>query len=131
MADPVLSIVMPYRGKREIDLALAVTTLIDVWQIREYRIPPLYSTGVRYRGERCDAPFVPGACERFLTAAQGIIERWLDCDDLAPWRAAELIVGGELTARPYCIPSEVGWHCLVERADGSIEDPSRVLGMKG
>lgn len=74
------------------------------------------------------APDVPGACERFLTALQCLKEKFCDCDDLAPYLAAELICAGE-NARPYAIRSSTGWHCLVRRADGTIEDPSRVLGM--
>lgn len=126
---PVLSIVLPYRGKAEIDLALAVTTAIDVWQLRRRRFPRLYESGVLYRPERCEAAHVPGACERFLSAEQALAEGWADCDDLAPWRTAELILAGDLRARAFCRPSEAGWHCLVEHGDGRIEDPSAILGM--
>jgi hypothetical protein len=128
---PVLSIVMPYRGEREINLALAVTTAIDVWQIREYRLPLLYASGVRYRGELCEAHWVPGACERFLTYAQCLEEKFCDCDDLAPARAAELIVAGDAKAHAFCERSPIGWHCRVRHGNGLIECPSTILGMTG
>jgi hypothetical protein len=127
----VLSIVMPFSGKRELDLALAAVTVIDIWQIRWHRLPELYASGVRYVGETCRAPNVPGACERFLTALQCIAERGGDCDDLAPWRAAELILAGDLRARAIAHKSNAGWHCVVRRGDGTIEDPSKLLGMVG
>lgn len=100
-------------------------------QIRWYGLPALYDSGLRFRREVCRAPGVPGACERFLTAAQALAERGaeFDCDDIAPWRAAELRLAGEhARAIPVRSP-EVGWHIVVRRGDGSMEDPSRVLGM--
>ena len=98
--------------------------------MRQHAIPALYTSGVRYAREVCRARAVPGACERFLTASQAISERVGDCATLACWRAAELIVAGE-RARAVPIRSDVGWHVLVKRADGAIEDPSRRLGMEG
>lgn len=131
MSKPVLSIVMPYGETRELQAALAAGTAIGVQQIGWYRLPPLYESGVRYVREVCKAPNVPGACERFLTPAQSLVERDCDCDDLAIWRAAELIRQGERGARAVAMPSSVGWHVVVRREDGTIEDPSRILGMRG
>lgn len=124
----VLSIVMPFDSVRDIESALAATTWLNVEQLRTHRLPPLYSSGVRYERESCLAPNVPGACERFLTLRQLISERVGDCDDLACARAAELIRAGE-RARAYPVRSPVGFHILVRRGDGSIEDPSKILGM--
>lgn len=121
---------MPFRGERELLAALAAVTAIGVLEIGWLQLPPLYASGVRYATEVCRAPAVPGACERFLTPAQCYAEREGDCASLASWRAAELLVRGE---RARAIPqrSRAGWHVVVVRADGSIEDPSRILGMKG
>jgi hypothetical protein len=130
MSDPVLSIVMPFSGQRELSAALGAATALGMQQIGWYGLPPLYSSGVRYVREVCRAPNVPGACERFLTPAQSMVERDCDCDDLAVWRAAELQLRGE-RARAVAIPSSVGWHVVVRRADGTIEDPSKILGMRG
>lgn len=137
MSGPVLSIVMPFsaehaRGKREIEIALAALMVIDMYEIREYALPALYSSGVRYAREVCLAPGVRETCERFLSARKALEERTADCDDLAAWRSAELRVSGEDPgAAPFCRRSEAGWHCLVRRSDGTIEDPSVVLGMRG
>lgn len=56
-----------------------------------------------------------------------------DCEDLASWRVAELQEAGE-NAQVYIIHSELPggqtlYHIQVQRADGSIEDPSVALGM--
>lgn len=86
------------------------------------RVSSLYEAGVRYRRE------APGRedwrnVEEVRAAGVG------DCEDLAAWRAAELRAQGE-PARAVAVPSGPGkWHAVVKRADGSIEDPSRQLGM--
>lgn len=86
------------------------------------RVSPLYEAGVRYRRE------TPGRedwrnVEEVRAAGVG------DCEDLAAWRAAELRFQGE-PARAVAVPSGPGkWHAVVRRADGSLEDPSRKLGM--
>lgn len=91
-------------------------------------VPLLYSSGVRYRPEPWKGQ------EEFADIPTVFARKWGDCDDLAPWRCAELRVlyGERANLR-------VSWakqgavrlfHITVRRADGSIEDPSRVLGMK-
>ena len=106
--------------------------------------PPLYRSGVLYRREpRQVVPF-----ERFAGIGEVLRQGWGDCDDLAPWRAAELNFRG-IGARPVLIDAshpayrEVSkgpkvkrlWHVVVERAlsPGSdevvYEDPSARLGM--
>jgi len=88
--------------------------------------PALYRAGVRYERE-------PEGQERWLSIPHVLAQRWGDCEDLACWRAAELVLAGERTARPVFksrwSPRGHLYHILVERADGSIEDPSRKLGM--
>jgi hypothetical protein len=86
------------------------------------RIPLLYEAGVRYVREARGHEHWRHIGE-VLRAKQG------DCEDLAAWRAAELRAQGE-PARAIATPSGPGrWHAVVKRADGSIEDPSRKLGM--
>jgi hypothetical protein len=85
-------------------------------------IPPLYSSGVRYKNEPRDV---------WRHAADVAAEGWGDCEDLSAYRAAELRVSGE---DPHaCVTTyESGphrYHAVVQRGDGTIEDPSRVLGM--
>lgn len=58
---------------------------------------------------------------------------WGDCDDLAPWHAASLRASGEdPEARAIVRPSGPHrWHAVVQRHDGTIQDPSRAAGMGG
>lgn len=95
---------------------------------RGYELPPLYASGVRYRRE-------PKGQERWQSAP------WLyehgsgDCEDLSMARAAELRASGLVLARAIPKPPQarVGggklYHIIVDRGDGSTEDPSRKLGM--
>lgn len=56
-----------------------------------------------------------------------------DCEDLATYLVAWLRFHGERDARPYVRGRLIGrrrvFHVMVRRADGSVEDPSRALGM--
>jgi len=124
----VLSIVMPFSNKRELQLALDVLVTIDLMEIPFYRLPPLYETGVRYRRELYRSAAVPGVSERFLSARQVFAERLGDCEDLAAYLCAQRQLEG-VKARAMPIRSSVGWHIIVRHADGTIEDPSKVLGM--
>lgn len=85
--------------------------------------PPLYDSGVRYQRE-------PGGRERWQTAQETRSLRVGDCEDLVIARVAELRELGEADARPYVFrTSSSVLHTVVKRSDGTIEDPSRVLGM--
>ncbi len=83
--------------------------------------PPLYASGIVYRRE------VPGredwqSADRLLAGGEG------DCEDLAAYRTAELRLAGE-PARVAIVPTRGGtmYHAVVRRANGEIEDPSRIL----
>jgi hypothetical protein len=54
-----------------------------------------------------------------------------DCDDLAPWHAASLrATGQDPGALAVVKPSGPStWHAVVQRSDGSIDDPSQAAGM--
>lgn len=94
-------------------------------QIREGLIRvTLYKSGVRYARE-------PLGSEVWQTGLETLQLGHGDCEDLVAWRCAELRVNGE-EATPYVKDVRPGLrHCLVKRADGSLEDPSRALGMGG
>lgn len=99
---------------------------VNQWLLVNYFIdaPELYSSGVRYRKEGFRR-------DDWLTAPEVAMLGYGDCEDLAAWRAAELRNAGELDARAIAITGGAHmFHAVVERADGSIEDPSRKLGMK-
>lgn len=102
--------------------ALEGLVLINDTLMDRSALPPLYFSGVRYRRER--------AGDRWQTCEQVYSNRSGDCEDLCAWRTAELRRAGELDAM--CIVRKAGpkmWHVLVLRSNGSIEDPSKILGM--
>lgn len=142
--------------------------------IRAGALPKLYTSGVRYRPEpwpsrcnKCGASNHPrctkcaqcGAgdlnfVEEFADALTVLKRGWGDCDDLAPWRAAELQEAGDDKA-----DCKISWkvrckncaakvldkakpchqcgsqrrfrvfHVTTRRGDGRVEDPSQYLGM--
>jgi hypothetical protein len=135
---PIVSIVLPVRGAPGIQNACDVATMANAMYLQGAgpNFPRLYAGRIRYEreprgiGGRLGVD-VSGE-ERFdsvpIVAARG----WGDCDDLAPWRAAELRVSGE-DPHARCAVVHVGrnkWHIVVRRGDGSYEDPSAALGMR-
>jgi hypothetical protein len=87
--------------------------------------PPLYASGVRYRRERRGQ-------EDWQSIAETYKRKAGDCEDLVAARVAELRYAGEKGAMPKLYSPRPGLvHCIVLRADGTTEDPSKVLGMKG
>lgn len=110
-------------GASVIDAALEGLVRASEADIRAHDIPPLATAGVRYARERG---------ESWLTPSQVIERGHGDCEDLAAWRAAELRVSGvDPHARAVVYRSGPRtWHAVVERSDGSIEDPSVALGMR-
>lgn len=115
-----------------------------VFLLEHPRTPPLYSSGVLYRRE----PRQVVRVERFCGIPDVLRQGWGDCDDLAPWRAAELNLRG-VGARPVLVDASHPqwsqtakgrgkrlWHVVVERhlpgdSAGEVvyEDPSARLGM--
>lgn len=67
-------------------------TVIDLnrFYLRTHHVPPLYGAGVVYQEEPAGQGF-----EEFATVPQVITRGWGDCDDLVPWRVAELREAGE------------------------------------
>jgi hypothetical protein len=93
------------------------------------RTPLLYASGVRYQREprgKEEWQDIPG-CLKLMRA---------DCEDLAAWRTAELRHRG-IFAKGHLKWFHSGavnitlYHVQVKLPDGSIEDPSKRLGMKG
>lgn len=120
--------------KRSRNLALAVrplleaTVTINCIYLQTHRVPPLYKAGVRYQNEPEGQPY-----EDFAIVPAIIARGWGDCDDLASWRVAELRMQGEkakirIQWRKYENGRKL-YHVVVRRANGDIEDPSRILGM--
>ena len=95
--------------------------------------PNLYESGVRYEEE-------PPGRDEWQDIPDTIARRTGDCEDLACWRVAELRVRrGEKRAMHGVTVSEIPgadgkpvttFHIRVVHDNRSIEDPSRILGMK-
>lgn len=89
---------------------------------------PLYAANVRYQAE-------PPNEENWDTFVQCYPRGWGDCEDLAGIRVGELRRSGETSARADTYRSRVRpdgtavWHAIVVRGDGTLEDPSALLGM--
>ncbi len=123
--------------------ALNITIAINVVMMRQYgpgQFPPLYTSGVVFKPE----PWA-GKLEEFAHAIKVLARGWGDCDDLICYRVAELRVFGDrlagtppekALARIYGRDRKM--HAQLRRGDaknvardGTIEDPSRLLGMAG
>jgi hypothetical protein len=77
-------------------------------------------------------PEPPGA-EHFDNAGIVAHRGHGDCDDLAPWLAAERrVTGVDPGAQAVVVPSgPQRWHAIVKRSNGTYEDPSEATGMRG
>lgn len=101
---------------------------VDQFFLKLHHIPPLYQAGVRYQEEPL------GQIEEFAAVPVVYERHWGDCDDLAPWRAAELRNLGEKakirlqwkmlnTTRGEWMSGKIGqklYHVVVRRAKGAV-----------
>lgn len=104
-------------------LVRALTALDMLYLLAHPKAPLLSKSGVRYESQ-------PGGGERFLTIPAVLAAGSGDCDQLAPWRAAELRVRYGIRAMPEV--KRMGknlWHVFVRYPDGRVEDVSAALGM--
>ena len=121
-----------YDGASDEDNALALQALlealvaIDRVYLRRYgsQVPKLYQSGVRY-----------GRTQVWDSTPDLLTRRYGDCKSLTAMYVAELREQGE-PARPvfrFAMNPQTGrkdFHILVQRGDGTFEDPSRKLGME-
>jgi hypothetical protein len=142
------------RKSRNLALSLKriLEALVEVNQhyLREHPgVPLLYQSGVRYKEEPARHAVLVMASNGFegrveeFASIQAVLERgWGDCDDLAPWRCAELRERFKQRAH-----IRVDWrrtksgrlfHIVVRKPDpltglvseeSPVEDPSAKLGM--
>ena len=114
--------------KAALDAALESVVRSNTPMIRSGKVPTaasaIKSGKVEWRPE-------PPGDEHFDLPSTQLKRGWGDCDDLAPWHAASLRASGaDPGAR--AIVKKSGpqrWHAIVQRSDGSIEDPSKHAGM--
>jgi hypothetical protein len=111
--------------------ALGCTPSMRIWAL-----PPLYKANVRWRLE----PDHGSGREEFALPPDVYRRGWGDCDDLIIWSLAErwqpyslaelptLIAAGRV---PRCTTEWEGgaMHVALRLPDGTIEDPSKKLGM--
>lgn len=107
--------------------ALEAATVANQGLASRGALPDLFEAikrGVKWRPER----FTDG--EHFDLAPLVASRGWGDCDDLAPWLAAQLrTLGHDCQAIAYK-SGPTTWHAVVQMADGKILDPSQWAGMK-
>jgi hypothetical protein len=115
---------LPTVDVRHLNVLVRALCALDVLYLRANpRTPLIKQSGVRYQTQ-------PHGCERFRTIPDILRQGNGDCDQLAPWRAAELRVREGIKAMPEV--RRMGknlWHVYVRLPDGSVEDISAHLGM--
>lgn len=95
-----------------------------LWLQRHPSTPELLKSGVRYMAQ-------PPGVERFKPIPLVLAQGAGDCDQLAPWRAAELRVRQGVKAMPEV--RQMGpalYHVFVRLPNGRAEDVSAHLGMR-
>jgi hypothetical protein len=111
-------------------LLLSALVEINILSLVRYRLPLLYRSAVRYTREKPHQE-VWQSSPALLLAGTG------DCEDLATHRVAELRLGRDsppenahvrLTRAIRSDGSRL-YHVTVLREDGTVEDPSKELGM--
>lgn len=111
-----------------LNAALEAVTRLDETLIENghptFREALTQGKGVKWKPE-------PPGQEHFDHAAIVTGRGFGDCDDLAPFHCASLRVTGEDPGATAIVKRSAPnmWHAVVQRSDGSIDDPSREAGM--
>ena len=109
-----------------VQLLEALTAVNVAWLRENPSAPWLYESGVRYEEE-------PAGRDDWQDIPETLLLRTGDCEDLGCWRLGELRTRGHEYAVPYVRKTLIGsraiYHVAVRRADGRVEDPSKILGM--
>lgn len=116
-------------GKLGRTLAVLLGALFEIdcaWLRSHPKAPGIYESGVRYQRE-------PEGQEHWQDIRRTLELGHGDCEDLACWRAAELVVRHGIDARPLYKWKKTPrggtlYHIVVATPHG-IEDPSKRLGM--
>lgn len=91
---------------------------------RGVQMPSLYETHVVYRREKPGTEFWESSRDVLGVSGDGAG----DCEDLANYMTAWYRVFHDEDAVTRVVPTSRGtFHAVVEREDGTIEDPSRIL----
>lgn len=131
------ALVLHLNGQSQESLQFALDAMLgfnELW-LRRHGGPRLYDAGVVYATEPAHGRSVAGNEERIASIPEVLSLGWGDCDDLACYLAAERRVYDGIGARPKVVLEGIGpdgshhWHVVVVHPDGSLEDPSVMLGM--
>lgn len=115
-------------SKPVLDAALESVTVLNEQMLANNEVPTfersLRKDGIQWRPE-------PPGDEHFDSADRVLRRKMGDCDDLAPWHAASLRHTGEDPGARAVVrrSGPKRWHAVVQRSDGSIDDPSARAGM--
>jgi hypothetical protein len=117
------------QNKKLLWLLEALIKCNSIYLASNPKTPLLYASGVRYQRE-------PRGQEEWQDIPTIMKLQRGDCEDLAAWRAAELRTRGVFAKghlKWYHSRSALVtlYHVVVKLPDGSIDDPSKRLGMKG
>jgi hypothetical protein len=103
--------------------AVTGLALVDGVILSRYTLPSIYEIRPKYRSPKH---------EQWKDIFTIIQDGWGDCKDFVAWRLAELWAAG-IQAQAESIIQRDGaiilFHSRIRRADNSVEDPSRELGM--
>ena len=110
-----------------VHLLEALSGINQAWLVEHPSTPWLYHSGVRYVEE-------PGGVDQWRDIPETLARGIGDCEDLACWRLAELRARLGEAAIPFVKLTRAAprtlYHIAVTRANGTLEDPSRLLGMR-
>lgn len=122
-------------SKRVIGHYLNALYEIDLDIFRTYKMPPLYSAGIRYETLAPPCEEMPG--DVWLDALTLLKGKRGDCKDLSCYLAAQRTLYEGRPCRPATMqPKFLGgeefslYHIVVLYNDGTTEDPSPILGMR-
>ena len=119
-------------SEKVLDMILELLVQIDILYLRlNPKTPKMYESGVRYHHDSIK--------DEWFSTCEALHERLADCKGLSAWLVAEYRVSGIDPGAKCCkkfaviddptIGKLVLYHVMVQRSDGTIEDPSRKLGM--
>jgi hypothetical protein len=122
-------------SKLVLDEFLEALTRVNVlYLLRHPETPELYKSGVYY----VDPPATGGQDDDWQDIPTTLAMGYGDCDDLAPWRAAELRKQGIMALAVSRVVYDrkmsakldnhfYSCHALVQHPDGTMEDPTVIL----
>jgi|CXWL01.1.fsa_nt_gi hypothetical protein len=117
----IAEILVPLGGHKEIMRALDILIALNMIYLRAHpREVGLYESGTRYAD--------PGKLA-WYTVPLMYDRKEGDCKDLCGVRVAQLRLTGEKASAHLKRVNNRLWHVQVKRGNGTIEDPSRLLGM--